>query len=75
MRCVCCNRMLTRSTGYRLLPDGTKVEETFCNVCRNEVNKAVHEAEDYDTKEYKFEGIIQQQILYGSVTPPKTPSY
>lgn len=67
--------MLTRTTGYRTLPDGTKVEETFCNTCRNEVNKAINDTEDYDTKSYKFEGIVEQQLLYGSTTPPRSPSY
>ena len=37
-RCQCCNRILLRPTGTRTLSDGMKVEETFCNVCRNEVN-------------------------------------
>lgn len=75
MRCTCCNRMLTNSTGYRTLPDGTRVEETFCTTCRNEVNKVLYEAEDYDTKSYKFEGIVEQQLLYGAVTPAKNPTY
>lgn len=67
--------MLTRTTGYRTLPDGTKVEETFCNTCKAEVNKALLDVEDYDTKTYKFEGIVEQQIMYGSITPPKNPNY
>lgn len=75
MRCACCNKMLTHTTGYRLLPDGTKVEENFCNECRNVVNKALHDKEDYDTKTYRFEGIVEQQIRYGSVTPQKNPAY
>lgn len=75
MRCVCCNRMLIRTTGYRTLPDGTKVEETFCNTCRNEVTKVLHDTEDYDTKTYQFEGIVEQQLFYGTTTPPKNPTY
>ena len=38
-RCVCCNAVLLRTAGKRTLPTGEKIEETFCNVCRNEVNK------------------------------------
>ena len=38
-RCVCCNAVLLRTTGKRKLEDGSFIEETFCNVCRNEVNK------------------------------------
>ena len=42
-RCVCCNRLLLRPTGYRVLPDGEKIEETFCNICRREVNLILHD--------------------------------
>lgn len=71
-RCVCCNRVLVRTTGSRVLPDGTKIEETFCNICRNEVNKILNE--DYSTNA-KFEGIVEQQMIYGCVTPQKNPIY
>lgn len=73
-RCTCCNQVLTRSNGYRTLPDGTKVEETFCSRCRAEVNSCLYES-DYDTREYKFEGVIEQQLRYGAVTPAKKVQY
>ena len=38
-RCECCDRILLRTTGTRTLADGSKVEETFCNICRDEVRK------------------------------------
>ena len=72
-RCVCCNAVLLRTTGKRKLPDGTLVEETFCNVCRNEVNKILRD--DSYTKDAKFEGIVEQQMFYGCVTPQKNPIY
>ena len=73
MRCICCDRILRHTTGSRILPDGTKVVEDFCNVCRNEVNKIMYT--DYETKFTQFEGILDQQLCYGSVTPQRNPSY
>lgn len=73
MRCICCNTMLLRTTGMRTLPDGNKIEETFCNVCRNEVDKILRDTE-YN-KNTKFEGIVEQQMFYGCVTPQKNPIY
>ena len=72
-RCVCCNRILSRPTGSRVLASGEKVEETFCNVCRNEVDKILRD--DYYNKNTKFEGIVEQQMFYGCVTPQKNPVY
>lgn len=72
-RCVCCNVVLRRTTGMRTLPDGSKIEETFCNVCRDEVNKSLRDL-DYN-KDVKFEGIVEQQMFYGCVTPQKNPIY
>ena len=72
-RCICCNTMLLRTTGMRTLPDGNKIEETFCNVCRNEVDKILRD--DSYIKNTKFEGIIEQQMFYGCVTPQKNPVY
>ena len=72
-RCICCNTMLLRTTGMRTLPDGNKIEETFCNVCRNEVNQILRD--DSYIKNTKFEGIIEQQMFYGCVTPQKNPVY
>ena len=72
-RCVCCNTTLLRTTGKRKLPDGTLVEETFCNVCRNEVNQILRD--DSYNKNTKFEGIVEQQMFYGCVTPQKNPVY
>ena len=73
MRCICCNTMLLRTTGMRTLPDGSKTEETFCNVCRHEVDKILRDTE-YN-KNTKFEGIVEQQMFYGCVTPQKNPVY
>lgn len=73
-RCACCNRILVRPTGKRKLEDGSFIEETFCNVCRNEVNKMLRDL-DEDTKSYQFEGIVEQQMFYGSITPQKNPKY
>lgn len=73
MRCVCCNSMLLRPTGKRKLEDGSFVEETFCNVCRHEVDKILRD--DYYNKNTKFEGIVEQQMFYGCVTPQKNPVY
>ena len=73
MRCICCNTMLLRTTGMRTLPTGEKVEETFCNVCRHEVDKILRDTE-YN-KNTKFEGIVEQQMFYGCVTPQKNPVY
>ena len=72
-RCTCCNTMLLRTTGMRTLPDGSKTEETFCNVCRNEVNQILRD--DSYNKNTKFEGIVEQQMFYGCVTPQKNPIY
>lgn len=73
MRCICCNTMLLRTTGMRTLPDWNKIEETFCNVCRHEVDKILRDTE-YN-KNTKFDGIIEQQMFYGCVTPQKNPVY
>ena len=72
-RCVCCNMVLSRPTGKRKLPDGSLVDEIFCNICRNEVNKSLLDSE-YG-RDYKFEGIVEQQMFYGCVTPQKNPVY
>ena len=72
-RCQCCNRILSRPTGSRILASGEKVEETFCNVCRHEVDKILRD--DSYNKNTKFEGIIEQQMFYGCVTPQKNPVY
>ena len=72
-RCQCCDRMLLRTTGTRTLADGSKVEETFCNICRDEVRKILRD--DYFIKDAKFEGIVEQQMFYGVVTPQKNPVY
>ena len=73
MRCICCNTILLRTTGMRTLPDGNKIEETFCNTCRHEVDKILRDTE-YN-KNTKFDGIIEQQMFYGCVTPQKNPIY
>ncbi len=73
MRCICCNTMLLRTTGMRKLEDGSIVEETFCNTCRHEVDKILRDTE-YN-KNTKFEGIVEQQMFYGCVTPQKNPIY
>ena len=72
-RCECCDRLLLRTTGTRTLADGSKVEETFCNICRDEVRKILRD--DYFVKDTKFEGIVEQQMFYGLVTPQKNPVY
>ena len=72
-RCTCCDRILLRPTGSRTLSDGTKIEETFCNVCRNEVDKILRD--DSYNKNIKFEGIVEQPMFYGCVTPQKNPVY
>ena len=72
-RCVCCDRMLIRTTGSRVLSSGEKVEETFCNVCRNEVNKILYS--DNSFKFTQFEGILDQELRYGAVTPTRNPNY
>ena len=72
-RCQCCDRILLRTTGTRTLADGSKVEETFCNICRDEVRKILRD--DYFIKDTKFEGIVEQQMFYGVVTPQKNPVY
>ena len=73
MRCICCNTMLLRTTGKRKLEDGSFVEETFCNTCRHEVDKILRD--DSYNKNIKFEGIVEQQMFYGCVTPQKNPVY
>ncbi len=77
MRCVCCNVALLRTTGMRTLPDGSKTEETFCNVCRHEVDKILRDSyyNSVDNNNTKFEGIVEQQMFYGCVTPQKNPVY
>ena len=77
-RCTCCNRILTRPTGSRVLASGEKVEETFCNVCRHEVDKILRDSyynHVDNNKNAKFEGIVEQQMFYGCVTPQKNPIY
>ena len=76
-RCTCCNRILMRPTGTRTLSDGTKIEETFCNVCRHEVDKILRDSyyNSADNNNTKFEGIVEQQMFYGCVTPQKNPIY
>ena len=77
-RCQCCDRILLRTTGTRTLSDGTKVEETFCNTCRHEVDKILRDSyysSADDNKNTKFEGIVEQQMFYGCVTPQKNPVY
>ena len=77
-RCVCCNRALMRPTGTRTLSDGTKIEETFCNVCRNEVDQILRDSyysSVDNNKNAKFEGLVEQQMFYGCVTPQKNPVY
>ena len=77
-RCVCCNRILLRTTGMRTLSDGSKTEETFCNVCRHEVDKILRDSYyNYvdNNNNTKFEGIVEQQMFYGCVTPQKNPIY
>ena len=76
-RCQCCDRVLMRTTGKRKLEDGTIVEETFCNVCRHEVDKILRDSyyNSADNKNTKFDGIIEQQMFYGCVTPQKNPVY
>jgi len=65
--------MLLRTTGKRKLEDGSFVEETFCNTCRHEVDKILRDTE-YN-KNTKFDGIVEQQMFYGCVTPQKNPVY
>ena len=65
--------MLLRTTGKRKLEDGSFVEETFCNTCRHEVDKILRDTE-YN-KNTKFDGIVEQQMFYGCVTPQKYPVY
>ena len=76
-RCTCCNRILMRPTGTRTLSDGTKIEETFCNACRHEVDKILRDSyySSVDNNNTKFEGIVEQQMFYGCVTPQKNPVY
>lgn len=73
MRCACCNRVLNRSQGYRIMEDGTKVEEDFCNVCRREV--AITMSNGVTAEFVQFEGILDQQMCYGVITPQRNPSY
>ena len=77
-RCQCCDRVLMRTAGKRNLEDGTIVEATFCNVCRLEVDKILRDSY-YNSADSnnntKFEGIVEQQMFYGCVTPQKNPVY
>lgn len=73
MRCTCCNRVLNRSQGYRVMEDGTKVEEDFCTSCRHEVSLIMTSGTPAEF--VQFDGIIEQQLRYGSVTPQRNPSY
>lgn len=79
MRCQCCNRVLQRTAGMRTLSTGEKVEETFCSICRNEVNKILYTQNtsgvDGSNSEVKFKDIVEQQMMYGCVTPQKNPIY
>ena len=72
-RCTCCNTILLRTTGKRKLEDGSVIEETFCNTCRYEVDKILRD--DSYNKNTKFDGIVEQQMFYGVVTPQKNPVY
>ena len=72
-RCTCCNTILLRTTGKRKLEDGSVIEETFCNTCRYEVDKILRD--DSYNKNTKFDGIVEQQMFYGVVTPQKNPIY
>ena len=77
-RCTCCNTILLRTTGKRKLEDGSFIEETFCNVCRHEVDKILRDSyynSVDNNKNTKFEGIVEQQMFYGCVTPQKNPVY
>ena len=69
----------TSSTNRKsYISDGTKIEETFCNVCRHEVDKILRDSyyNSLDNnKNTKFEGIVEQQMFYGCVTPQKNPVY
>ena len=53
-RCVCCNRVLLRTTGKRKLPDGTLIEETFCMSVETKLIKS-----------YVIQNIIRIQSLMG----------
>ena len=74
-RCICCDRVLLRTTGKRKLEDGSIIEETFCSICRNEVNKILYTQNTSDNSEVKFKDIVEQQMMYGCVTPQKNPIY
>ena len=77
-RCTCCNTILLRTTGKRKLEDGSVIEETFCNTCRYEVDKILRDSyynSVDNNKNTKFEGIVEQQMFYGCVTPQKNPVY
>lgn len=74
-RCQCCNRVLQRTAGMRTLPTGEKTEETFCSICRNEVNKILYTQNTSNDSEVKFKDIVEQQMMYGCVTPQKNPVY
>jgi hypothetical protein len=47
-------------------------------VCRHEVDKILRDSyysSADDNKNAKFEGIVEQQMFYGCVTPQKNPVY
>ena len=70
--------MLLRTTGMRKLEDGSFVEETFCNTCRHEADKILRDSyyiSADNNKNAQFEGIVEQQMFYGAMTPQKNPSY
>lgn len=74
MRCACCDRMLFMVTGYRKLPDGTRVEEDFCNVCRNAVHESNYPISVVETQENEIESLVNE-LIHNGVTPAKTPKY
>lgn len=73
MRCSCCNAILHRVTGMNT-PDGSKIDETFCNTCRNEVNKVLGIPPPI-LLNINLEGIVDQLMIYGCVTPSKKSVY
>lgn len=72
-RCYCCDRIIYGRLGWITLEDGTKVEESLCVVCRQEVKKAMYEP--YVAPDKQFDGIVEQQMMYGVVTQPKKVPY
>lgn len=71
-RCVCCDKMLIRTTGKRKLQDGSRVEETFCYECRAAI-KYYYYANEYEN-ESDLDDIFTN-LVYGGVTPPKSSQY